>query len=105
MADYKESLISGKKWQRCNRIQIENPYNGSKYINMVEEEIADIGDGIMVNTPKGNIIEPFADPAAVVNLINPETGESLGSTVTYQDIYVILHSLYIQLATQRDAAQ
>lgn len=35
---------------------------------------------------------------------NPLTGESLGVTMTYQELQVALYSLYIKLALERDAA-
>lgn len=103
MADYKENIIAGKSWQRCNKIQINNPYIGDKTVTLFEEEITDLGNGKFLNEPKGSISVIFDNPAATVNLINPVTGDALGATTTYQDIYVILHSLYIQKALERDS--
>jgi hypothetical protein len=102
MANYKESNVTGVTWQRCNRIDIRNPYEEAKFAVFLEEEITDLGNDKIVKTPLGQILADFTDPTTVVNLINPETGDSLESSVTYQDIYVMLHSLYIQLATLRD---
>ncbi len=36
--DYKEQTISGKEWQRCVRVVIENPYGGKPSINFIEEK-------------------------------------------------------------------
>ena len=103
MANYKESSVAGITWQRCNRIDIRNPYEEPKFAVFVEEEITDLGNGKIVKSPVGQILADFTDPSTVVDLINPETSDSLATSVTYQDIYVILHSLYIKLATERDA--
>lgn len=102
MANYKESNVTGVTWQRCNRIDIRNPYEEPKFAVFLEEEVTELANGKTVKTPVGQILGEFTEPSTVVNLINPETGDSLNSSVTYQDIYVILHSLYIKLATERD---
>lgn len=102
MANYKESNVTGVTWQRCNRIDIRNSYEEPKFAVFIEEEVTDLGNNKIVKVPAGQILADFTDPTTIVNLINPETGDSLNSSVTYQDIYVILHSLYIKLATERD---
>ena len=102
MANYKESNVTGVTWQRCNRIDIRNPYEEAKFAVFLEEEITDLGNDKIVKSPAGQILADFIDPSTEVNLINPETGESLDISITYQDIYIVLHSLYIQLATLRD---
>ena len=103
MANYKESSVAGITWQRCHRIDIRNPYEEPKFAVFVEEEVTELENGKVVKSPVGQILADFTDPSTIVNLINPETGDSLNSSVTYQDIYVILYSLYIKLATERDA--
>lgn len=100
--NYRESDVIGVTWQRCHRIDIRNPYEEPKFAVFLEEEITDLGNGKIVKSPAGQILADFTDPTTVVNLINPLTGTPLNETVTYQDIYVILHSLYLQLATERD---
>jgi hypothetical protein len=102
MANYKESNVTGVTWQRCHRIDIRNPYEEPKFAVFLEEEVTELANGKIVKTPVGQILGEFTEPSTVVNLINPETGDPLNSSVTYQDIYVILHSLYIKLATERD---
>jgi hypothetical protein len=103
MANYREDSVTGVTWQRCNKIDIRNPLEGQKFVVFVEEAVTDLGNGKILKEPVGQIVEEFVDPAVVVPLLHPETGALLGSSVTYQDIYVILHSLYLKLANERDA--
>lgn len=105
MANYQESNISGVSWKRCYRIDVRNQYQDNKSLIFLEEVLTLLNDGRVLTEPSTNIQIQFLDPNKVINLINPETGDSLNTTVTYQDLYTILHSLYIQSATERDIAE
>lgn len=102
MANYREQQLSGSKWVRSNTVNISNPYQGLPVVRFGEEEITELSDGKRVNTPLGDLVEPFSDPTKIFPLVNPLTGEALGVSSSYQDVYVLLHSLYIALAAQRD---
>lgn len=102
MSDYKETHVTGKKWQRCNVVHIDNPYQAQPMVTFAEQEIAEV-DGATFQTQLGQIVFPF-DPAATINLRDPGTGELTGQTMTGADIYAALYSLYIQSALERDAA-
>lgn len=104
MANYNETNVTGTTWQRCHKIEIRNPNGGSKSAIFFEEEITSLENGRVIQEPITNIQEQFSDPMKTIELLNPETGDQLGNTVTYQDVYVILYSLYMQLAAARDAA-
>jgi len=107
MANYKEEIIDGEmtKWMRADQIIINNPYDETPHIIFHEEYKGILPDAAVINLPTENITiidEAFTDPTTVINLVHPETGASLG-TATYEDLQVILHSLYLQLAAARDA--
>jgi hypothetical protein len=51
------------------------------------------------------LVGAFDPVAGLFPLVNPETGEPLGQTMTHAQLYVALHSLYMHLAQERDAAQ
>lgn len=104
MANYKEQVLTGQKWVRSNRVTINHPYGGGSQIHFGEEEITLLSDGKTINTPLTGLTQPFDDPAVQFDLRNPETNEVIGS-VTYADVYVMLYSLYIALATTRDLNQ
>lgn len=100
MANYKEQTISGLVWQRSNLVQIHNTLNTIPSIMFYEEEVVALPSG-PVTKHIGHLTEVFSDPLKEFNLVHPETGDVLG-TATYQQIYLMLHSLYMHLAYIRD---
>jgi len=102
MADYKETNVSGKQWQRCNKIIIENTFGVVPRITLWEEQITSVGDQ-KFQQPSGALNIPF-DPNATIQLMNPANGLPLGVTMTQGQIHVALWSLYMHEAVKRDAA-
>lgn len=104
MPNYNESTVTGTRWTRSNSVRIFNDYQSTPQINFAEEEIVSLGDGEFLKKPKGGI-GTLLTPENIItefNLLNPETGDTIG-TGTYQQVYVLLHSLYLHLAAERDA--
>jgi hypothetical protein len=100
MANYNESSINGTSYQRAWRVEAENPLEGSKHITFHEEVVAVLADDT-IHKQKGNITKAY-DPSASFNLLNPETGAVVGS-MTHDELYAAIYSLYIATATERDA--
>lgn len=100
MANYKEQTASAVKWQRANQVTVSNPFGQVPNIVFYEEEVVQI-DGNVIKRDAGTISESFFDPTKTFDLIHPETGAVMG-TATYQDLYILLSSLYFALATARD---
>jgi hypothetical protein len=105
MSDYKQTTLAGTAYTRACAISIANPLTGVKAINFSEEQIVNLGDETIIR-PQGGFQEPFTAENAGTEfaLINPVDGTPLGATATYQQIYVMMHSLYFHLATLRDVA-
>ena len=113
MANYKETSVSGESWVRCRSVTINNPLPGKGEFDSAtqerlgavayfqEEKIVSI-DGTQIAIDVGACRKAF-DPEAVITLLNPDTGDPTGATVTQGDLYVILYSLYMQTALERDA--
>jgi hypothetical protein len=97
-------------FDRAYRIEVLNPNAGPKAIRYDEETIERVTqDGVTKDTSKGpigHLTKQFTPENANTpfNLLNPVTGEALGSTATYADLQVLLYSLYFHLATERDNA-
>ena len=102
MADYKQATVSGTLWQRASQIIFNNPINGMPGVEFQEEQAVTVGDQTITNKV-GNLHANFDNPMGTFNLINPMDGTVIG-TAHYQDVYVMVYSLYLDLATKRDAA-
>ena len=100
---YKQTEIAGSEYVRCPQIVISNPLAGQAQIQFTEQRVAVLPDRNIV-TPEGIVTVDF-DPEATIALLNPETDEPTGGTITHGEVYAILYSAYIQTALARDAAQ
>jgi hypothetical protein len=100
MPDYKSSVVAGSKWQRSYQVVINNKHQTVPSITFYEEEIVDTGFGVM-SQHVSHITRDLNDPAATFDLINPLDGSVVGSA-TFQDVYILLASLYLKLAADRD---
>lgn len=101
MANYKESAVTGTSWVRSYRVVIENPLNGVPNIMFHEEEAVAVGTDV-IRRHIGQVTQNFDTPSATFAIVDPTTGLPTGSTATHGDIYVLLSSLYLDLATKRD---
>ena len=101
---YQESAVAGTRYRRCNKIDVDNK-DLYKAITFYEEEVINLSDGETVRRNIDKLVSQFsADNAATVfSIINPTDGNDTGATMTYQDVYVALYSLYLHLANERDA--
>jgi hypothetical protein len=64
--------------------------------------VAVLDDGDEMRKPAAGITLDF-DPARVIPLLNPSTGQPTGDETTYGAVYAILYSAYIAAAQERDA--
>lgn len=100
--NYQQTEIAGDSWIRANRIIIENPYEGTPAATFMEERIINLPDNVITQS-QGCIVEPFLSEnfEKTFPLLHPQTGESVG-LASYQDVYILLSSLYLSIAKQRD---
>lgn len=105
MPDYKESTIPCTSFVRAYAVSCLNPRNGSKMIQFQEETVLRLPDGTESFLRAGECSKILsADNAATAfPLRDPGTGDPTGATMTYQDVYTVLMSLYYHVATERDA--
>lgn len=101
--DYRQTEGAATTWRRAHQIIINNQRGNQPSIIFHEEDVVTLGDKTF-SAPGMSAVMGLFDPAEVVPLINPLTGESLGATATHQDLYVLLYSVYIQQANARDVA-
>ena len=104
MANYKETTGSGTSWTRANRVMILNPLESDipKQISFFEETVAIIGD-TTIKSESGYAVAYYS-PDKPIDLLNPQTGESTGKTITQAEVYQAIYSMYIAAAQARDLA-
>jgi len=114
MANYKEVTLSGTGFVRSNRIVIDHPLDASVLnrppgvvpltrITFDSELAVPVGEAYVVS-PIERYLSAVFEPNGTYPEINPETGEPTGGTCSHAALYVMLHSLFIHVATTQDAA-
>ena len=103
MSKYNETTIEGTSYVRADRVTINNGLE-SKGITFNEVELINLSNGEEMTKSFGSVSESFtADNLnTAIPLLDPETGADLGASLTYQELYVAVYSLYFKLATERD---
>jgi hypothetical protein len=102
MPDYNETTLTGAAWQRCHEVSIANTRNTLPVIQFYEERVIVLDDGAEIRQPLGALTVPF-DPARLIPLRDPLTGEATGDEMTYGQAYAVLYSAYLEAALARDA--
>lgn len=94
-----------KTFVRSRLITIDNPNGLDPQITYLEEKIQrETGQPDVSLGDVGSLSKTLTagNAATSFDLVNPIDGTPLGTTATYADIQVLLHSLYFHLATERD---
>lgn len=103
--NYKEYSGAASIWTRCYELTIYNPYASNfKSIDFYEEQLTKVRGEVISYKKLGSTstsIDVTTDLEKTFELLNPETGEVIG-TATYAQLYTMLHSLYIKTAIKRD---
>jgi hypothetical protein len=107
MPEYKTVQATGQmtSWRRAENIVMRNPLNGIPSVECNEENIISLPDGTIMQGPAvtdPKIVGYMTDPTTTFNLLNPSTGAVVG-TATYMQLYVMMYSLFYDLAVARDA--
>lgn len=104
MSDYRETSVAGTSYTRGRSIYLENPLGSLPSLLVREETVINLADRV-ITEHAGEIRKVVNDLSVEFPLRNPATNEIIeGQSMTYQDLYVGLFSLYWHLALERDAA-
>lgn len=102
MSEYRETTIIGSSYQRGRTLIFENPRNAAPSI-LIKEETVNIFPTKEIAEPAGEIRKIITDLSITFPIRNPATNIIIeGQTATYQDLFVLLYSLYWHLAVKRD---
>ena len=103
MSDYKETNVVGKAWSRCFQVVIDNVRGRPPAAQFFEERVLLLDEGQEIRQGQGPLAVAY-DPARLIPIRDPQTGEPTGATATYAEAYALLYSAYIEAALARDAA-
>ena len=92
--------VQGSKWLRSNAVTIRNEYGLAPTIIFEQEVMATFTDGTIKSLGgTHSISESFTNPTEEFNLLNSSDGTIIG-TSTYQNVYILLASLYAHIANK-----
>ena len=103
MPNYNEHSVSGEyyEYQRSNKVIIMNELDSVPEITFMEQVIATLPTGEKMNMRKTKCVDTLSNPLEEFNLLHPFDDTIIG-TSKYQDVYVLLYSLYRHVADKRD---
>ena len=101
--NYKSNTETGEVYTRCFNVTVNNPLNSVPTVNMMEEAVFSIA-GKTVTQP-GRFLQKAFNPTETIDLVNPLTGEPIGQSITHQELYVMLFSLWLSTAKAHDQAE
>jgi hypothetical protein len=105
MAKYNESTVQGESWTRSFQIVGSNEYGATPSIRFDEEDVIALSGGKVANSRTGSSVATLLTAENALTefqLRNPETDEYIDAYAKYQDLFVLIHSLYFHLAKERD---
>lgn len=100
MADYKETNITGKSWQRAQLVIISNHLGQVPTVTYHEEEYL-VFENDTIQRQKGQLSYTI-DPTTEISLRDPDTLELTGDTVPVALVHQALFSDYLNRALERD---
>ena len=100
MPNYNENDISGTEWQRCFSVNINNTYSKIPEITFQEEKIYNLNVG-RINNPIGYCTKQY-NATESFPILDLDTNQETGQTMTHAFLYQALYSLYIKTAKERD---
>lgn len=93
--------ISGESFTRCPQIIIDNRLGTAPSVTFHQERVIGLADGGATKAPMQPVVMPF-DPTAVIPIIDPETGEDTGRTMTQAEVYAAVYSAYLATVAPPD---
>lgn len=90
--------LAGESYMRCYQIVIDNRLGQPPEVVYSQERVIADQGGAVSRHPAGTLRHRY-DPAATIPVINPETGEPTGESVTQQQLMALVYSAYITAAT------
>lgn len=105
MPNYNESNVNSTSYQRAKSATISNVYGQNPEIMFNEELVVVLPEGQAAHRDLGNVFGTFTpeNKDTTFTLIDQATGNASSNTMTFGELYNAIRSLYLYLATKRDA--
>lgn len=103
---YREKPLDGSRvWTRCWQVVIDNPKDEPPRVTFQEERVFDVSaaDEQVMRVPVQGCHADVDLEHGAFPLLDPETGEPTGASMSHAQLYVALYSLYFATALARDA--
>lgn len=93
--DYKldHQVSEGESYTRCNQIIIDNRRGKAPTVTFGQESIVTAG-GQALHIPMTAVRTDF-DPTVEIPIVDPQTGEPTGATVTHEEFFALIYSAYL----------
>lgn len=90
--------VAGESYIRCPQVVIDNRVGKSPTVTFHREQVVGMDDGAVARRPLAPNVLAF-DPQASVPVIDPETGEPTGATITQGELYALVFSVFVDAET------
>lgn len=104
MANYKETQINATKYQRAKFVMINNEKGYYPRISFTEEQIVILDDGSFIKNECGLISEELNETSSTEQFNIVDSNGNIVGQATYNDVYNMLSSLYLHIASKRDGS-
>lgn len=101
MKSYRATKSAGSTFHRQNHVVIDTRDGVAPAVCFHEEEVIVAGGRQVVVTQGPKAFRVDFQPEKVINIVD-KAGKPLGRSCTHDDFLLILNSLYLQEATERD---
>lgn len=99
---FQRQPIAGESYVRCSQIIVDNPLAGPPRVTYAQETIVGTDAGQVLHIPMQPVAQAF-DPAVLIAVLDPGTGEPTGETITQDRIYALIYSAYLAAVTAAEA--
>lgn len=90
--------VAGQSYIRCPQVVVDNRLGHTPTVTFHRERVVGLSDGSTITQPMSPRSLQF-DPASAVPVLNPETGEATGDTISQGALYALIYSVFVAAET------
>lgn len=93
-----QAPVAGESFIRCPQVIIDNRMGAAPTVTFHRERIVGLEGSDPIRQPLSPLPLPF-DPTASVPVLDPNTGEPTGATITQGELYALVYSVFVAAET------